>query len=341
VFFVISGYCIAATADRSRRGSGGITSYATRRFWRIYPPYWAVVLLCILLVTAFDLFLLPGLLSAAPRPQLRPWWFSWSQWLGNLSLTETWRSYLFGSQRAHFVGQSWTLCYEEQFYLVVGVILVCMARRLFLAAVLVTVLSVAAQVLAAVLECDVTGFFFDGSWLMFAAGILVYYHVNYARRTGQSLAVAALAVAILVALVGPIALPAGSIAAFAFALLIIALRRFDGAIADCRLLRPLAWCGTICYSLYLVHALFVRLLQKALYAAGVTSSTGTLWITLPLCIGVSLLAAWAFYALVERRCLPSREQRDKQRVDVTSPVEMVPALRTKRVSMEMPLEGVT
>src|SRR5262249_7449344 len=157
-----------------------IGSYFTRRFWRIYPPYWAVLLLSILLVVAVGCALAPGVLSSSPRPQLRPRGVLWSHLAGDLPLTGTWPPYLFRNGRAHFVGQSWTLCYEEQFYLVVGLILLCAPRRLFLATVLVTLASVAVQLGAGILGSDVTGFFFDGSWLMFAAGVLVYYHLNYA-----------------------------------------------------------------------------------------------------------------------------------------------------------------
>jgi peptidoglycan/LPS O-acetylase OafA/YrhL len=307
VFFVISGYCIAATADRGRRNPVTLGSYFTRRFWRIYPPYWAVLLFSVLLVVAMDVALAPGLLSSPPRPQLRPWWFSWSQWVGNLTLTETWRPYLFGSGRAHFVGQSWTLCYEEQFYLVVGFILVCAARRLFLAAALVTFGSLAVQLGASYFGSDVTGFFFDGSWLMFAAGILVYYHINYADRIGKLASVCVLSLAALVSVTEPVPIPAGSVSAFVFALVIIAARRWDEEVAACRPLTPLFWCGTICYSLYLAHALLVRIVQKALYTAGVTTGVGTLLVTIPLCVGISLLAGGAFYKIIERRCLPARD----------------------------------
>jgi peptidoglycan/LPS O-acetylase OafA/YrhL len=96
-----------------------------------------------------------------------------SQWVGNFTLTETWRHHLFGRGRAHFVGQSWTLCYEEQFYAVVGLILLVARRHIFAAAVFDTALSTAAQIAAPRIGWSVRGFFFDGSWLMFASGILV------------------------------------------------------------------------------------------------------------------------------------------------------------------------
>src|SRR5688572_16597179 len=41
VFFVISGYCIAASADAARAKRGGVGRYFVRRLRRIYPPLWA------------------------------------------------------------------------------------------------------------------------------------------------------------------------------------------------------------------------------------------------------------------------------------------------------------
>src|SRR5262245_33018994 len=43
IFFVISGYCISATADATWRKPRPSANYFKRRFRRIYPPYWAVI----------------------------------------------------------------------------------------------------------------------------------------------------------------------------------------------------------------------------------------------------------------------------------------------------------
>src|SRR5688500_7182586 len=61
IFFVISGYCIAATADSQRRRRGRpAMEYFLRRFRRIFPPYWAVLLGTVAVFTAVDVVLLPG-----------------------------------------------------------------------------------------------------------------------------------------------------------------------------------------------------------------------------------------------------------------------------------------
>src|ERR1043166_3392561 len=132
LFFVISGYCIAAAADSARRRNSGIGQYFVRRFRRIYPPFWIVVVLSVATFFVLDYGWSAPLLSDPPWAQYRPWWYSPSQWIGNLTLTETWRHHVFGDLRGHFPGQAWTLCYEEQFYFVTGMLLLCARRRFFL-----------------------------------------------------------------------------------------------------------------------------------------------------------------------------------------------------------------
>jgi peptidoglycan/LPS O-acetylase OafA/YrhL len=44
VFFVISGYCITASAESCRRNGLGFGQFMARRIKRIYPPYWLAIL---------------------------------------------------------------------------------------------------------------------------------------------------------------------------------------------------------------------------------------------------------------------------------------------------------
>jgi peptidoglycan/LPS O-acetylase OafA/YrhL len=55
--------------------------------------------------------------------------------------------------------------------------------------------------------------------------------------------------------------------------------------------------------LYLVHWPITRPLIRVLYEHGVRSIWGTILITAPIAITASLLAAWVFHAVVERRFL--------------------------------------
>ncbi len=298
IFFVISGYCIAASADATRLKGAGIGTYFVRRFRRIYPPLWAAIVLAALWFPLLDL----GswhLLSTEPWMHPRPWWYSASQWFGNLTLTETWRYHVAGGPRAHFPGQAWTLCYEEQFYAVIGLLLLA-PRHLLRGTVLVTAVTLAVVALAPIEGWNVAGFFFDGGWLMFAAGVFVYFVTNYGT-TGRT-------AALLVLLVGSLAVTAAHgmrdwSVAFAFAALILVLKRWDARIVSSPAARPFAACGTMCYSLYLVHQPPVRAIAAAAERLGLRSDAATLFVTVPICLTVSLLLGAAFHRLVERRFL--------------------------------------
>lgn len=307
-FFVISGYAISATADVFRRQAGGAGTYFRRRIRRIYPPYWAMLALQVVLVFAIDVALRPGLLTSSIAPIDRPWDLSVGQWLGNLTLTESWRATAlpFRSDQAFILGQAWTLCYEEQFYLVAGLAVLLWPRRYFAVAAALTAITVVAPFAAHAVGIRVAGFFFDGYWLAFAAGVLVYWQVNYGARRN---------------LPGVVLLLAGGLgyaflmrtgfgdrgrdlaAAMGFALLLLPLHRFDARLTGSRLLRPLGFAGTICYSLYLSHAVVVRSLSQALYDAGLRDAGVTVAIVLPVCVAVAVVVGWAFHRLVERHFL--------------------------------------
>lgn len=44
IFFVISGYCMAASAKQVLRKNRSAGSFLRKRFLRIYPPFWASIL---------------------------------------------------------------------------------------------------------------------------------------------------------------------------------------------------------------------------------------------------------------------------------------------------------
>ena len=168
MFFVISGYCIMATIDSRRRRGDGLGEYVRRRFWRIYPPYSIALTVSVLIVALFEstasreLFA-DGIFTVPHLASLSPW-----QWLGNLTLTETWRAPLADGHGVNFLPNTWTLNYEEQFYLVAGLILLLAPRRIFLAAAVITGLVVVAKVGSHLAGVSLDGTFADGRWLLIA-----------------------------------------------------------------------------------------------------------------------------------------------------------------------------
>ena len=309
LFFVISGYCIAASASAMARTDYSTTRYFQRRFRRIYPPLWIFLIVSCAAVGVVE-WIRPGAMSAGDHAIPAPWSLSRWNYLGSVTLTETWRGHLTGqASRAGLpFGHMWTLCYGEQFYAVVGVLLFVDRRRVFAGAACVTA-AVALMGLFLPTEA-LDGFFFDELWLQFAAGMAVFVALTRLHTQGRAALAAALLVACawqfrdLTAVTAFHETPAqGYMAAFGFAALLLVLHRYDDHIHGAALARPTIWCGQMCYSLYLVHWPVVKLASHAAYALGVRSAGATLILTVPVCIALSAGIAWVFHRLVERQFL--------------------------------------
>ncbi len=310
IFFVISGYCISATVSGFAEQQKSVTQYFARRFWRIYPAYWAMFMLMAVAVSFSEMALTQGWIPSPLHNRHSPFALTGSQLLGNVTLTETWRYHLFGSDRNLFLKHAWTLCYEEQFYLIVGLLLLFFPRRFFQSIVGVTMASLALFVASAFHLIDVTGFGFDLQWHPFAFGVLVYYRLNLAGCQERQLIDRSLFVVALLATVANCVpwnwselsyrIVRGLAISTVFSWLLIVLYRWDTALVALRPFKLLAMVGGISYSLYLVHAPIVAVLARVLQRAGLSSDLQTLLVTVPLCVGISLPLAWGFFILFER-----------------------------------------
>jgi peptidoglycan/LPS O-acetylase OafA/YrhL len=177
LFFVISGYCIAASVESTHRQGRSVWDYIARRLRRILPPYGAALLLTYLVL--------------APIAAREPAWFHasvrglpplrapqevtvWAA-LSSVTLSAAWVQHLplvWRGADGWLLGQAWTLGYEEQFYLVCGLCLLVGAQAWGRWAAGVT-LAVMALVVV-VPRIALAGFFYDGRWLLFAFGLGVY-----------------------------------------------------------------------------------------------------------------------------------------------------------------------
>jgi peptidoglycan/LPS O-acetylase OafA/YrhL len=278
----------------------------------------------------------PGFFDDGLTPLQNPARLTLWQWLGNMSLTETWRFHLVGGPQRIFWSPMWSLCYEEQFYLVTGLALAFCRGRVFAYFAAVSCVIALATLLGPAFGIDMVagfgGFFFDGSWLMFAAGILVYYAVVYGSARTR-----ALSLLFLSAGAGYAAWRSPSLArleqedpsnglfiACVFALALVLLRPYDRGIDGMRVLQPIKWCGTRCYSLYLVHWPVAKILSKWLTLAGALSHASTLFMIVPVCVGGSALVAWAFHRTVEQRFLNVRSVVGLGRVQRSAPELSLP-----------------
>jgi len=313
IFFVISGYCIMATLDsRRRRGADGLGEYVSRRFWRIYPPYWIALSLSVIAIWLSESYGAPGMFHGGRFTVPNPWEMSLEQWFGNLTLTESWLPLVRGAENGgdrmtNLLPNTWTLCYEEQFYLVAGLVLWLAPRRIFLSLGLVTVATVVVKALAHRAGIDLFGTFLDGRWIVLAAGIAVYYRVNYATRWQGHFIHLALLAGIAANFFGPGRMldwePTKDLerfAGFTFALVISLAYRWDRQLMATGVAKMFAWVGGMSYSVYLIHPLVTKGLSYELFRSGYRNPWFTIAVVVPACLVLSVLASRVFYHLVEK-----------------------------------------
>ncbi|MFM2096481.1 MAG: hypothetical protein RIS70_3605 [Planctomycetota bacterium] len=314
MFFVISGYCIMASIDSSRRQQSSTASYFLRRFRRIYPPYWIALAGTALIVfcaeaCGWSWFSDEPLLVHFPRS------LHVDNWIGSLLLIESWRHHVWGPSQNYVLGVAWTLCYEEQFYALAGVILWLMPRRIFTGAILITVVAISLRIACYALNLRTDGLFWNGRWLQFVAGILLYYRINYASATRQRWIDLGLFAGCIIAAAFRHLLPEpvdrSTVLAFGFAWFLGVTHRWDASLIRCAALRPLFAVGTICYSLYLTHWVVTKIIAQSAWQQGITGSWENLLFTIPLATAASIPVAICFHRWVERPCMNTSSGRTR------------------------------
>jgi len=306
IFFVVSGYCIASSVDSLRRKPYSISNYFYRRFRRIYPPLWAALVLVVgfTLLVGLNPFLSDGCLQL---PTLST--FNTVDWIANVTATASWMPPIAGSSRDYLLKNTWTLCYEEQFYVVTGLLLLFASRYFFQACYWIAIGIVVMRPICRSLGFGIEGFFFDGHWLLFVAGILLYEKVNYMKGRQAQVALFAMLMGVVYGLEEYVL--AGNskdrhlgeyiVVASGFAILLATIKRWDHHLVSHWCLRPFLWLGTISYSLYLVHFPLTVWISSMMAKLGWHSDSSVLLGTAPLCLLASLPVAWVFHLLIERR----------------------------------------
>jgi peptidoglycan/LPS O-acetylase OafA/YrhL len=312
MFFVISGYCITASAQSIRRSGRSIREYFLRRFLRIFPPFWFALIGSVLICFVIDFFS-PSSLKRAPWPLPMPWDLSFFQWVGSVTLTDTWIGSLTGESKMHFPIQEWTLCYEMQFYVVIGVLLALSGHRFFQAVAFLTAGVATLDFLVLCYPIPVRGFFFDEHWFMFAAGVGLYWDLHCAtpkqarffRMFAVSVLVGLTILATTTTIVGN-----GSqfsawrvVKAIGFAGLLLFLKTYDERIASLYYLNGFKSCGVICYSIYLTHLFPAKFLSQQLSFLGYHDNWSIAFVCIPLTLTMSVLLGYVFHVSVERRFL--------------------------------------
>jgi len=313
MFFVISGYYIASTAQRSAGAPRPAAHFLRARIRRIYPPYFFASLVMILLTTLLA-FLTPhhvlNFLHCGPR-----------YYFGALTLTQPLLHVDF------ILPIFWSLCYEAAFYLIVAALLLLavwtrQAPRLLDALALVTLGSLLWLVLAG-RACP---FPWD-RWPQFGLGVLVYQVLSQPKRRDLHAVFLACAAPLTVwasrqshgVLLALVTNEAQSLFCLPFAALLVLLFRWDDALTRLRPIRLLSWVGLFSYSLYLSHYIALRVVDQG--AARVPLAE-----TYPLLLYLVKAAAcvgggWLFFRLFERPFLNTRQrQEEREAVSVVAPL---------------------
>jgi peptidoglycan/LPS O-acetylase OafA/YrhL len=303
LFFVMSGYCIASSLDATRRRGDSPVRFLYRRFWRIYPTYWVALLVFVGFVLATDAFGLGYLHNNGVSLSLdSPASLDRSQWLGNITLSETWRPRVAGSAyTAVFTRVAWSLCYQEQFYMLCALALWLTPGRLVKTLAVATVAIAGFR--AAALDVGAYGYFqgmFTDYWHVFAVGLAVYWRLN---MSAASPAWTRRAVELGLILMACNALVDGKvsvIAPYLFGLLLIGMHRWDGVAGNHEWLAPLRACGRRSFSIYLIHLPVTMVGNGVLVLAGLDAFWVRALLILPVVTAASVGVGFVFHSLVER-----------------------------------------
>jgi peptidoglycan/LPS O-acetylase OafA/YrhL len=327
LFFVISGYCIAAAVHNSLEQGLPFRQFMRRRMRRIAVPYLASLALALIvkLGTSADLF--NGSHSLSP----------FSFWLRNLTLTQ-W-SYLTarwietgdGLATPWFnptllLGVHWSLNYEEQFYILCGLLLIL--QRHVRSAMMVVAFTGGVAFLNFLWPGRITGLFVD-YWLQFFCGVLVFARLCRVRSKTSARALDAFLFIAAIALVSSAFFRGefpllndqvqfyGQLAVCAvYALLLVVLRHFDPTMTKWRPVRILGFVGRFSYSLYLVHRPVLEALDPASHFIQQRFgwAVADFWV-----LSLVLLSAYAFYRVFEKPFLnPALERTPRPALVVAS-----------------------
>ena len=154
IFFIVSGYCIMASAFHSANS----LQFLLKRIFRIFPAYW-LSLFIVLLAAIFEK-LYTGYNSVPNLP------LTFSAWLAMLTLTTSPLSHI---KTANWV--YWTLTYELCFYAVIS--LLVLFRRSVAMVLLIAITAVS------VFPGNAKYVFFLDNWMTFCLGGCIFLYFRY------------------------------------------------------------------------------------------------------------------------------------------------------------------
>jgi peptidoglycan/LPS O-acetylase OafA/YrhL len=324
LFFMISGYCIAAAAYGALTSGKPIWRYAFERVRRIYPPYLAALTLSAFTTLLIGYASAHHLIGPVHHPHVLG--TSARYWIGNLFLLQ------YELNIVPMMGIFWSLCYEIAFYAVVGVWLwvakLVTLRQGLAFGTLTLVLGVFLTTYLSLLSLILSGgaiFPFD-LWHMFSLGCILFFLLEfnpmtvagYSRRLRWCLyGAAAVAVSLTIVYIaihrnddielGDPHSRIRSASSLLFFLLLSGLRRIDLRLTNSRWLRPVLWLGACSYSIYLVHPIVIPFASILCRKAGLDGNL--FWIAFWIQVVFAVACGRVFYLLIERHFISSRQKK--------------------------------
>jgi peptidoglycan/LPS O-acetylase OafA/YrhL len=294
VFIVLSGFSLAVSPARNNWQVGGLRRFARRRAWRILPPYWAALVLS--LVIAWTLVPQPG--EGVPTAK--------TVVLYGLLLQD-----IAGSPSPN--GAFWSIAVEAQLYLVFPLMLLVLRRAgavvmLGLVTAAVVVIGVLAPHISAV---DALMRLTPQFAALFAIGVVAAGVVSRTPRHGRPFPWQWLALLFAAPVVALMAVQGSvwTVANFYWVDLAIgpAVGLLLAAVATgrpaplVRLLdtRPVRSLGSFSYSLYLTHAPLVVVMATLVFGPHMDPGLGKFLATTALAVPVSLVVGRLFAGVFE------------------------------------------
>ena len=290
IFFVISGYCITAICCSTSSGKRSLLKFFRRRARRIYPPYWASVVLVVLMGLATVFFVGRTWQSVFPLAA--------TDWMLGLLLLQG----PFGAPDISLV--YWMLSIMIQFYVVMAVCLRCGRFGEWI----LLLMSVISAVLLAMQQFSPSGTVFR-YWHEFAAGIAAFYLITGANRWRWTpwclVGLAALAGLhnwheshAMFQSNGRLSLAFKILFCLTLMSTLVLAHRHDSRISGWRFYRALGWFGAISYSLYLTHVpLGTRVFNLGERVTGLDGDWWLFYTFVAFAISVGL--GWCFFKLCE------------------------------------------
>ena len=306
IFFVISGYCIANAAAQALRREHGLRLYAVARFRRIYWPMWFSLIFYAASSVLAAFLVAHGYLKSSVLSEKGVLGEGLLFYVSNLTLTQVLL------HQGYISDVCWTLCYEVAFYFLVGLFLAYAIKKsneqvMLNGLHIVTLLS-----LLALIAAPTHAIYPFDYWPQFGLGVLVY---DLIRHPAQASTKVVFAAAALLALAFAFLHRSGIgyhgvggrtpfLLGLAFAVMLLALHRFDERLSRWIAFRWLGWVGLFSYSLYLTHVLVIGLVFHVLEKAHLTAHSPIFAIGAS--AAASILLARLFFQFFERPFIKSR-----------------------------------